>query len=416
MARPARSADVEGTPCHHCCCYRGTVSGRGSPGLWGLPGLGVPAGGRYRAEGEAAFEPRSRRPKTSPGAISGQAAGLIVRLRKDLAGQGLDAGPQTIAWHLEHQHRIRVSPATISRYLARAGLVVPEPRKRPKSSYIRFQAEQPNECWQSDFTHYPLAGGTDAEILSWLDDHSRFALSVTAWNRVTGPIVLAAFRAAAREHGPPGLDADRHSGWCSPPACLAAKAAATASSTNCAARGSSRRTAARTTRRPQGKAERFQQTLKNWLAAQAPQPATLTQLQALLDTFTTVYNHQRPHRSLPHRATPATAYQARPKAVPRTRDTDTHNRVRTDRLDTNGCVTLRHGGKLYHIGIGRTHARTHVLLLAQDLHIRVINATTGELLRELTLDPTRNYQPTGRPPGPPPGTPRPPRKLKNPEP
>jgi transposase InsO family protein len=158
---------------------------------------------RYRAEGEAAFEPRSRRPKTSPGAISGQAAGLIVRLRKDLAGQGLDAGPQTIAWHLEHQHRIRVSPATISRYLARAGLVVPEPRKRPKSSYIRFQAEQPNECWQSDFTHYPLAGGTDAEILSWLDDHSRFALSVTAWNRVTGPIVLAAFRAAAREHGPP---------------------------------------------------------------------------------------------------------------------------------------------------------------------------------------------------------------------
>ncbi len=60
-------------------------------------------------------------------------------------------------------------------------------------------------------------------------------------------------------------------------------------------------------------------------------------------------------------------------------------------------------GRLHHIGIGRTHARTHVILLIlliQDLHIRVINATTGELLRELTLDPNRDYQPTGAPKGP----------------
>ena len=80
---------------------------------------------RYRAEGEAAFEPRSRRPKTSPSAISGSAADLIVGLRKDLAGQGLDAGPHTIAWHLHHHHQVTVSPATISRYLTRAGLVTP---------------------------------------------------------------------------------------------------------------------------------------------------------------------------------------------------------------------------------------------------------------------------------------------------
>ena len=146
--------------------------------------------------------------------------------------------------------------------------------------------------------------------------------------------------------------------------------------------------------------ERFQQTLKNWLAAQRPQPATLAQLQALLDAFASIYNHQRPHQSLPRQATPATAYTARPKAAPGDRAADTHNRVRTDRLDTSGCVTLRHGGKLYHIGIGRTHARTHVLLLIQDLHIRVINAATGELLRELIPDPTRDYQPTGAPKGP----------------
>ena len=127
---------------------------------------------RYRAEGEAAFGPRSRKPRTSPRAIPETTVQLIMRLRKELAGQGLDAGPDTIAWHLQHRHRIRVSAATISRYLARAGLVVPEPRKRPKSSYLRFEAEQPNECWQADFTHYPLADGSGTEILTWLDDHS----------------------------------------------------------------------------------------------------------------------------------------------------------------------------------------------------------------------------------------------------
>ena len=147
---------------------------------------------RYRAEGAVAFEPQSRRPRVSPRAIPQATVSLIIELRKELAGQGLDAGPDTIAWHLKHHHQTRVSPATISRYLARAGLVVPEPRKRPRSSYIRFQAEQPNECWQADFTHYPLAGGTGTEILSWLDDHSRYALSVTAGERVVGEVGLPA--------------------------------------------------------------------------------------------------------------------------------------------------------------------------------------------------------------------------------
>jgi hypothetical protein len=147
----------------------------------------------------------------------------------------------------------------------------------------------------------------------------------------------------------------------------------------------------------QGKVERFQQTLKKWLAAQAPQPADLAQLQALLDTFTSYYNTRRPHKSLPGRVTPATAYAARPKAVPGDRSADTHDRVRTDKIGATGTVTLRHGGKLYHLGIGRAHAGTEILLLAQDLHIRVIAAATGELLRELTLDTSRNYQPTGKP-------------------
>ena len=141
-------------------------------------------------------------------------------------------------------------------------------------------------------------------------------------------------------------------------------------------------------------------TLKKWLAAQDPQPATLAQLQALIGAFTCYYNTRRPHRSLPHRQTPAAAYAARPKAAPGDRAADTHDRVRTDIIGKTGTVTLRHGGRLYHIGTGRTHVQTPVLMLIHDLHIRVINAATGELLRELTIDPTRDYQPTGQPPGP----------------
>jgi transposase InsO family protein len=328
----------------------------------------------------------------------------MMRLREELAGQGLDAGPDTIAWHLQHHHRIRVSAATISRYLARAGLVVPEPRKRPKSSYLRFEAEQPNECWQADFTHYPLADGSGTEILAWLDDHSRYAISVTAHTRVSGPIVLAAFRAALAAHSAASTLTDN--GMVFTTRLSGGKGGRNGLETELRRLGIKQKNGKPNHPQTQGKVERFQQTLKNWLAAQSPQPATLSQLQARLDAFTTIYNHQRPHRSLPHRATPATAYQARPKATPGNRATDTHNRVRADRLDSSGCVTLRVHGRLHHIGIGRTYARTHVLMLIQDLHVRIINATTGELLRELTIDTTRNYQPTGRPPGPPPRTPR----------
>ena len=160
---------------------------------------------RYAMEGEEAFERRSRRPKTSPRAIPDTTISLITELRKELAGQGLDAGPHTIAWHLEHHHQVKVSAAAISRCLARAGLVVPEPAKRPKSSCIRFAADLPNECWQADFTHYPLAGGSGTEILTWPDDHSRYVLSLTAHHRVTGPAVVTAFRAAVAAYGAPAL-------------------------------------------------------------------------------------------------------------------------------------------------------------------------------------------------------------------
>jgi transposase InsO family protein len=354
---------------------------------------------RHRAEGEAAFEPRSKAPKTSPGATPPETVDLVLTLRKQLLEAGHDAGAETLTWHLTQHHDITLSRATIHRILTRHGAVTPEPRKRPKSSYIRFQAAMPNECWQSDFTHYPLTDTATfpkgIEIITWLDDCTRYALHVSAHRAITTPIVKATFRKAAGQHGIPAstltdngmvytvrLASIGHRGgrngfeqqlrdWH-----VVQKNSRPNHPTTC------------------GKVERFQQTMKNWLRAQPTQPATIAALQTLLDRFRREYNQQRPHRSLPHRATPAALYDTMPKALPGpSRDADTHDRIRHDRVDKSGSVTLRMAGKLRHIGIGRTHARTHVILLVQDLDVRIVNAITGELLRELTIDTSKDYQP-----------------------
>jgi transposase InsO family protein len=364
---------------------------------------------RYKAEGEAAFEPRSRRPITASTAIRAEVVDLIVELREKLAAAGLDAGPDTIGWHLTHHHGVTVSRATIARYLAKAGLVVPEPKKKPKSSYIRFQAAMPNETWQSDFTHHRLTRpdgrpGSDTEILSWLDDCSRYALSVTVHHRVTGPIVLRTFREAVAEHGIPASTLTDNGMVFTTRLSQGKKGAGTRNGfeTELGRLGVIQKNGHPNHPQTQGKVERFQQTMKKWLRAQPDQPTTIDDLQALLDAFVTEYNNHRPHRSLPHRATPATIYTTRPKATPTTGDRhdDTHDRVRHDKVDKAGKITWRYHGQMYSIGIGRTHTGTRVIVLAQDLDIRVIDAATGELLRELVLDTSKRYQGTGRPPGP----------------
>lgn len=360
--------------------------------------------GRYRQEGEAAFKPRSRRPHTSPRAAGPAAVERVLLLRKQLAEAGLDAGADTIGWHLSHHHGVTLSRATINRILTRAGALRPDPSKRPRSSYVRFAAEQPNECWQADVTHYRLtrgegSPGAEAEILSWLDDHARYALSVTAHHRVSGPVVLRTFQQTCSTHGVPASTLTDN-GMVFTTRLAGGKGGRNAFEHELRRLGVTQKNSRPNHPTTCGKVERFQQTLKNWLRAQPDQPATTEELQVLLNRFVEEYNHHRPHRSLPHRATPATGYAARPKAGPGERSSDTHNRVRSDRIDKAGKVTLRHAGRLYSIGVGRTHARTRVLLLVEDLHIRIIDAATGELLRELILDPTKRYQPTGRPPGP----------------
>lgn len=354
---------------------------------------------RYRVEGEAAFEPRSRRPHCSPSAINDEAVELILRLRKALSEQGLDAGAQTICWHLEHHHDVVVSTATVWRTLHRHSQITPEPRKRPRSSYLRFQAEQPNQMWQTDFTHYRLATGADVEILNFLDDHSRYLLACVAFPRVTGPTVVTVVRATIDTHGPPAsvlsdngmVFTTRFAGG------RAGRNARNGFEAELARHRIVQKHSSPNHPQTCGKVERLHQTLKKWLRAQQQQPSTVAELQTLLDRFAEHYNHHRPHRGIGRR-TPATAYRARPKATPTDHPDTADPRIRRDRVDTAGSVTVRYQGRLHHIGIGRAHAGTDILLMIIDRQIRIIDTDTGELLRELVLDPSRDYQPR-RPPG-----------------
>ena len=346
---------------------------------------------RYLAEGEAAFEPRSRRPRTNPRRVVDEAMeARIVQLRKELTDAGHDAGAETIAWHLRRQAGTAPSVATIWRTLSRRGFVVPQPHKRPRSSWRRFAAELPNELWQADITHWMLRSGTDVEILNIIDDHSRLLAASTARRVFKAADIVVDLHTAITRHGRPErmltdngavfTGAYRGRGWVALERELVALGIAVSHSHPY---------------HPQtcGKVERLHQTLKNWLVHQEP-AATLADLQAQLDTFTDYYNHHRPHRGI-NRQTPATAWTARPHAIPARQgiQISQHFRVRRDRVDTNGKLTIRHASRLHHIGIGRAWAGTRVLILARDRDLRIITEDRGELIRELVLDPTRDYQP-----------------------
>ena len=353
---------------------------------------------RYRTEGDAAFEPRSRRPHTTPNATLAATVDLVLRLRKELTSTGLDAGPDTISWHLTHHHATTLSRTTIHRILTRHGAITPEPKKKPKSSYIRFEAAMPNETWQSDFTHYPLTDTTTfpkgIEIITWLDDCTRYALHISAHHRITTPIVTATFREAAGQHGIPASTlTDNGMVYTVRLAGIGRQGGRNGFEQQLHDWHVTQKNGRPNHPTTQGKVERFQQTMKNWLRAQPDQPNTLPELQTLLDQFRAQYNTTRPHRSLPHRATPTALYDTLPKALPGSTRDDTHDRIRHDRVDKSGTITLRVASQLRHIGIGRTHAGTHVTLLIQDLNVRVINATTGQLLRELTINTTKDHQP-----------------------
>jgi len=351
---------------------------------------------RYRELGEEGLEPRSKRPRSSPTRVAATVEDEIVALRKELTQLGVDAGAHTIHYHLQVRYRRRKrsvpSVATIWRVLSRRGFVTSQPQKRPKSSWRRFQAELPNECWQADTTHWTLADGTDVEILNVIDDHSRLLVASHAFATTKAADVVETFHLAATSWGFPAsmltdngaiFTAESRNGAC-------------AIELELLALGIDYKHSRPYHPQTCGKVERFHQTLKKWLAKQR-RARTVAGLQAQLDRFAAYYNDIRPHRALGRR-TPAQAFAKRTKATPRRPGiiVPTQHRVRRDRIDGGGNVTLRYQSRLRHLGVGRRDAGTRVLLLVADRDVRVITED-GELLAEFTINPTKDYQPQKRP-------------------
>ncbi len=348
---------------------------------------------RFDAEGEDGLEPRSRRPWRSPLRTPIEVEDEIVELRKGLLDQGLDAGAHTIAVHLGRRRGAAGVPsvATIWRILVRRGFVTPQPQKRPRSSYLRFEAEMPNERWQADITHWRLRDCTEVEVLNVIDDHSRLLIGSDALAVFKAADVVASFHGAAALHGfPASLLTDNGAVFTAAPR-----------GGRCAIELETARLGIRSVHsspyHPQtcGKVERFHQSLKRFLARQEP-AETIEALQVQLDRFRDYYNTVRPHRAV-GRKTPAEAFGARPKAGPSLPGLAVPGRfrLRRDKVDIAGVVTLRHNSRLHHIGLGRTLIGTRVLVLVDGLQVRVITED-GDLIRELTLDPSRDYQPHGR--------------------
>ena len=342
---------------------------------------------RYRREGEAGLELRSTRPKTSPTRIADLWEEEIVRLRKELTELGVDAGAATIQTHLADHHDAVPSVPTIWRVLKARGFVTPQPHKRPTSSYHRFEADFPNECWQADVTHVVVADDVVVEVLNIIDDHSRLCVASRAFVTVTSPDVVRTLHAAA-------------STWGYPRSFLTDNGAIFTAS---AVKGTSAMEAELLTLgitskhgkpyhpQTQGKIERFHQTLKKYLAKQPP-ATTKRQLQAQLDRFVSYYNEVRPHRSLDRRR-PLEVFNARTKAVPTGPKIDTTGyRVRRDKVDRTGSVTLRYHSRIHHIGVGRAYAGWRVILLVAGTDVRILGID-GSPLRHLTLDTTKDYQP-----------------------
>src|SRR5579859_6540341 len=339
---------------------------------------------RFREGGYAALESRSRRPHHSPQRASAEFEDEVVRLRQELVRAGFDGGPQTILFHLQERFPQLPSAATVWRILKRRGLVSPQPHKRPRCSFVRFEADLPNQMWQCDASSWQLADGSPVEILNLEDDHSRLFLSSTALPTVKAQDVVDVFHTAAAQYGRPASFLSDNAAVFSG----ASRGGKAPLEVELESQGIEVKHS--TPYHPQtcGKVERLHQTLKRYLRQQPP-AASLAQLQLQLDSFRDYYNQRRPHRAL-GRQTPWAVFSTKVKATPIPPERPTQYRVRRDRLDAQGSVTLRYLGRLRHIRIGARHRNRKVLMLVAGPEVRVVT-TDGEVLRLLTLEPERVY-------------------------
>lgn len=343
---------------------------------------------RYLAEGLAGLEPRSRRPHSSPRALPDGVEDRIVWFRKHLEGRGLDHGPGTIRWHLEQAGTEPLaSEATIWRVLTRRGFVAPSPKKRPKASLRRFEASAPNQLWQIDGTGWVLADGTTATVINVIDDHSRLIVASYAAPSETSQAAWEAFSRAVSRYGPPvGCLSDNG---------LAFSGRLRGFEVDFEIRLRQGGIKPITSRpyHPQttGKVERFNQTLKRWLKAQT-KPVTLTELQTQLDTFTDYYNRGRPHRGI-GRQTPWNRFTTTPSYQPGPNPISAPTRRTPIVISPNGSAQLRQ----WHIGLGMAYAGQTAEVVTDGTWASIY--LDGCLIRHLQLDPTRRYQPSGKPIG-----------------
>ena len=347
---------------------------------------------RFALEGPDGLQARSRRPLTIPTAVSGEVEDRIVRARKELHDYGTDCGSWSIRQHLlgDDPSGWVPSQATVWRVLKRRGLIVAEPKKRPKGSFRRFVFPRPNDCWQIDATHYTLVGGTEVEIIDVIDDHSRVCTAAVAVKSCTS---VNAWATLARASATWGLPARVLSDNGTPfnqsrrgRSCLFERNAHTAGIV----------TIASTPYHPQtcGKVERFHQTLKMWLDKQPRQPTTIAQLQTMLDTFVEFYNTRRPHRAL-NGSRPAAVWGAQPHATPAgVPITSTLHLRRQLKVNTGGNIRVAHthGHWSIHVGVEYTGLTLDVIVNAIDCII----FHDKTLVRTLRIDPDKFHQPSGR--------------------
>lgn len=337
---------------------------------------------RYAAEGEVALEPRSRAPHRVANRISDDVRDEIVELRKQLADDGLDNGPSTIRSHLHLRHGSAPSEATIWRTLRDRGFIVAQPNKAPKSAGRRFQADRSNEMWQIDATQHTLADGATAEAIDVIDDCSRVLVASRAVDVCTTANSWETLCQAAQQWGwPERLLSDNGMAFRGPggtggivPALSAIGVATTHSRPY----------------HPQtcGKVERVHQTIKKHLASMPP-AADLAELQARLDAFREIYNHQRPHRAIA-RQFPADVWAATPRSGPANNPIGAPTVISHATVTADGRVTIANHTR---VGLGTAYAGKHAITVRTGLNAHVF--IDGHLIRQLTIDPNRRDQPQG---------------------
>lgn len=317
---------------------------------------------RARREGQwPAMELETTRPKTSPRATSAEMVRLALEVRSELQDRGYDYGPLSVAAKLRRRGLQPPSRATLARIFAHAGVVVPEPKKRPRSSYRRFVYPAPNCLWQIDATEWPLAYGRTAIIFQLLDDHSRLALASLAAPGETSKAAIQLVNIAIDRHGVPqkflsdngtALNPSRR-GWIGKLVTYLKSFGVTPITG---------KPAKPTT---QGKNERFHRTLHKYLEKQPP-TATLDDLQAQIDDFDAYYNTERENQALPPGTTPHEAWNATPIApapTPPAQQT-TPEWTQTRRLANPRGIVEIHTTKYM---LGKPHARQTIHIL-YDTH------------------------------------------------